>query len=1430
MSFLLNGDAVTQGNIIFTTFAFFQYCNAVYNSSGNGSEVDSSTGSTAFDSGSPSSLSALVEGPYKFLFNTVAYGLYCRSNAQRTIDTRSILYNYVGEWNTSWTMYSDAILDDEMIKYFVNISSDNNKIKLGRDLMPSYQDISSYYKAKLSEALPDYHRQKISKMDTSNIEFYIEVTNPDVAISNASDFSSSSQKEEENIPSSYFLKKMSSNLLKPYAYTDKYCSSIKVPDEFGPYVIKDVPGISSSDTKKINNNINPVTEFKSYPFTLQTNYSYISATEKPVVFNGTLTANVKFNYTGKVVETYLEERVGSVKRNWSVEVPGRPGYNKLISEEVNIPGTDHYGISCINIKSSIDKNLYNVLDSDKSYNNFLYTGDINLGNSTNMWSTAYSGKVHRYVKYLQVAMKATGRYGAGNFANWPVDGKYGPKTKTAIESFQQTQKNFGNCLYVDGTVDSETKSLIARRLKTLEIEDIASYNRWRTVAHQYGVLDFWDAAVNAVTADEIGIGPAYKKISFTGFEGTTRIADTIYFSIPEGYEQVRTLSIDFGFWKKAKVIAYGFSDADHISNGPLTTTQRNNSYNTAIINRTPDENGIVNIALNLPYSSCRHMYIKIESSEKLKTLNGIFGDFAEGYSLQRIYVSARTAGTYKPPVYQWIDPVAGYSIPQPTITYEAVDSLTSAPDVSEIKKYFNGRPIREFLTNYLYFDNGLKSSIPDKRIYVRGSKLGKGYYKWNGSSWDEEELFGSDEIIIEDYTRQVTVDVQVEAYATVTENFAGLSPQKPWGFTYDLASCRKKALSFTSLKYNYKGQNYTQNLPTDTNLTSGEFITDQGVTFNFGDPKGETQLVSNSSVSISSLVSDTGQTVGSPSTVVSIAYSSPIGDGGYQKIDLSTSSTYYSGSKVVNTPKYTIDESKYNLITLDGTILDNRQSVTVHDGICLLAQKGNNLPVGIPSYSDIVSSFTSLSAGVQEDIRLGELNVYNTLPDQEGLIFGFYDKEQKEFIGKKIFLFEILSRGLKNIYLAVCAIDADGNAQNKVDYLGPKVTDTFKPVNIPLRKIYPVYSVRFNSNSRIRLGNMSLSIEKNKAWPLPVSQGSFVKPVYLSSNIYSDWKANYINQELLCYYETFATPGVTWSKIFGRGHYEIKDENPEIVSSSVIKVRQAPFLVWGEPSNYEYSLLKLIRPQFEIYKNTNTQATKPSEKVWQKIPLSKVENYNAQTGVIEFTERLVPSNEQDIKISYVSKNSDIHIYQVSGDEIPLNPLLNKSTIQLNKPLYVYLMPSRIDKRSNVTSEFSGYSKVTEYSNSYPVNVTYDKNIFNPTSNSYNPFALLIGMVFYNRDSSPVKIFDTRLRGGGISYNKDLKDVMQYTKNAISYWDTYPSHGMAYPKGGYVIIKLPKEVKDNFLNITEIYDIVYRNLTAGVSFEIQDMDGNPFGVL
>lgn len=783
-----------------------------------------------------------------------------------------------------------------------------------------------------------------------------------------------------------------------------------------------------------------------------------------------------------------------------------------------------------------------------------------------------------------------------------------------------------------------------------------------------------------------------------------------------------------------------------------------------------------------------------------------------------------------------------------TEKYEAVDSLTKAPDQSESTKGLNENEY--YASEYLFYDKAagaLKSTLVDHRVFTRDDQK---YYKWTGgSNWLEVFPLStaydlSEEVIVEHYSQVETDEIIIKAYGTTLEEFDNLSPINDIDSIYDSSTIFRKNLSINKIEYTYplgdSPEDITETFTTPKKIADGSYTTSKGVKFSFSDVpvRVSTSNVTQNPTTIKTLFSDKGEPMASPSSIVSISYSDPIQTLNplYTKIKLSTSATYYGSSELVKSTKVPV--TKYTTVSLDNRILDDRSSVTANDGIVLIAEVSNEKinPVGFPSYNDIVTTMEVLPPGLERNIRLGYITVYNTIDYDGGFIYGFYDIGNKEFIGRTISYIDLEARGRKNVFIAVCAIDADGNSQNLIDYIGPKVNTTFVPVNLSLKKICPVYSVRYNTDSAIKIADMATDLEKDKAWPLEITRGSFNRFTYINSNIYTDWKKDYLNQELKCTYDTSSLNSSGWSNIFGPGFYDVKEENPIIISSSSIKVRQAPFIVWEEPGTIEMSEVGVIRPQFKVYINTDQQVEfgpcgEPNGgSIWVEVDSSYIKNYNSELGTIDFYQNIVPSDPALIRVSYVSANKNVRIYQVGGVPVPLNPVLNNDSLVANKPLYIYLMPNKIEKKKEILNKYASYELVTEYSNANVVNFTYDKQIFDPAANGYDPFALLLGVVTYINTDKMINIYDTRVRGGGVSTAYSTEDSVLYSKKTLSYWDMYPSNGMAYPKGGYVIIKLPKEVKNNFQNVQDIYTIVRNNLTAGVSFEIQDMDGNPFGVM
>jgi hypothetical protein len=158
-----------------------------------------------------------------------------------------------------------------------------------------------------------------------------------------------------------------------------------------------------------------------------------------------------------------------------------------------------------------------------------------------------------------------------------------------------------------------------------------------------------------------------------------------------------------------------------------------------------------------------------------------------------------------------------------------------------------------------------------------------------------------------------------------------------------------------------------------------------------------------------------------------------------------------------------------------------------------------------------------------------------------------------------------------------------------------------------------------------------------------------------------------------------------------------------------------------------------------------------------------------------------------------------------------------------EPVYLYILPLEVEELVN-----GEYITVSSYSLSgSPVRFTTDYSIFLTSSSQYNPFAIHIGtaMVSGKYNMENVDLLDLRVKGGGISASSNMQSVIEGNSNVLSFSDIHSGKGYLYANGGYVIVKIPKEVKDNFASKDQVYAIVRANLTAGVAFDIQDMDGN-----
>ena len=547
-------------------------------------------------------------------------------------------------------------------------------------------------------------------------------------------------------------------------------------------------------------------------------------------------------------------------------------------------------------------------------------------------------------------------------------------------------------------------------------------------------------------------------------------------------------------------------------------------------------------------------------------------------------------------------------------------------------------------------------------------------------------------------------------------------------------------------------------------------------------------------------------------------------------ITASTNVLKYTKSFYKNLVKVT----GYNLKTQSGSIIEGKNSVNYYDGLMLLCND-DGMPIGV----DLASVYSiSTAMPVNKDVYYSNITLTNTYGDQSGFEYGFYDIKDGKFIGKEITYLKYIQSGPQNIYIGIFAYDYDGDLATNKEFISSTNDSVYNPVQVPSKAAYPVYHVKSNAKNKIQLMDINPNLSKTEPWPIAISSGSFLRNIYVDlpqiGTAYlpsQDWIHNYFNQTLTAKYDTSNMNQTLWSEIFGRGYYDVWDEKPIYDSPYSIYLRKLPLHVIKSESVDPEHKGSPIKPVLNVFIRENLSSP------WMPVDYStQIKSFNSETGLIEFFNPIISSNEDLTLVSYTIKNSAVEVKQAYGNPIPINPFLNKDSVKINQPLYIYLNPKEIYKDYSFDT---GKIKITqqrkvlveEYTPGPIVNFTYNNNIFNKyDSTEYDPFALLIGIVYVVNlfDDDNFIYSDLRVKGGGVSANVDTNDIIKEIPDTVSYWDVYPPLGAAYPKGGYVMVKIPGSVKRNFNNIEQVYEIVKNNLTAGIVFDLLDMDGNDWG--
>ena len=694
--------------------------------------------------------------------------------------------------------------------------------------------------------------------------------------------------------------------------------------------------------------------------------------------------------------------------------------------------------------------------------------------------------------------------------------------------------------------------------------------------------------------------------------------------------------------------------------------------------------------------------------------------------------------------------------------------------------------------------------------------------------------------IVESGYRLNTTTAPVEIQFNIAGSVTGISPNKaevidlngvkstkyattPVSITYPTWS-GEKTLDLSSTTINFSSTSYSPPFTpySDSNLEPQ--YKDESISINLTQAK--TVSINSNTFAAANVVSATGNPVNSSDLNLSISSN---------RLVFETSSLIYENSNVIKSAEKLLDN--YWLMKTDGSITKSaKKSISVLDGLVLLVQPSLDPDkVGKPYGIALQSFANTLSTDREFNIDYGSFILTNNARDDGGFLYGFYDNKKKEFLGTNLYYVDYISRGPENIYIAALAIDADGNLGNGVDFFGPKTSGKIIPSSIPVKMACPIYNVEYVPSSRIGISSIPPNLSKLQQWPLYITSGSFTKDIYIDPAYgWTSWAENYTGKMLRATYSTLNMSNVIWSQIAGKPYITIINETPIVLSSKRYQLTQVPIATFVEPSQTECgSVVNWI--DFETRQSVDLP--------WTAVDSGLIRNVNCQTGIVDFITPIT-SDPDLIRVNYTAKSNGIPLKQINGRVIPLNPFLNKDAVETEKPLHIYIKPIRIEVRS---SSQDGYvwDYVSDYLYDSPIDFTYNTSIFDPyNSVNYDPFSLQIGLVHVlnSVDIKDLAIEDLRLKGGGLkatmgktidvqSYGSlDINKVFKEVEEASSFWDVYPPDQQAYSKGGFIIIKLPKEVLDNFTSEAELYGIISKNITAGVAYKIQDMEGNDWGVL
>lgn len=471
------------------------------------------------------------------------------------------------------------------------------------------------------------------------------------------------------------------------------------------------------------------------------------------------------------------------------------------------------------------------------------------------------------------------------------------------------------------------------------------------------------------------------------------------------------------------------------------------------------------------------------------------------------------------------------------------------------------------------------------------------------------------------------------------------------------------------------------------------------------------------------------------------------------------------------------------------------------EGIKILCDASRN-PIGFPVLpADVPGD------GIERHYTTLRLETFG---NDSAVVMGFYDVAAQEFVvnaGRPEMSYgEYTARGISNVYLAVVST-------YEVNQIMP-ITSDDEANFLPYRYAMPVYGVQKRLGTKITLEPLAKNLGPDDIWPVAVRPGKFLRNVAIrpvAAGRLTGYLDKYQDTEVRAYYSIPEAGYGGWSTLYGPPNVDIKNETPMILDDNVLQVRQAPILLVRQPTTRP-SEADPMRLALKLYKRRS------HIQPWELQPPSEVKDYNSSTGELFLKTPLTINDPGLLKIDYTSARGNYYFKKSGSTFLNLNPYSGHTRGLIGSAITIYIVPEYVKDDAGKIIQLSVQTRTLRFATS--------QDIFDPIRPEYDPLAIQLGTIYVSTaiDSSDVVLLDTRRRGGGAQDSAAVEEIVNKVRESSTYWDINYGAGVSYQKGGFVVIRLPKVLQNDF-NEAEIVEVIERNVAAGVRFKIEDLNGN-----